>query len=77
MIERKEKRYVSCPVCGRILMKCYGKCDIEINCCKCGGEIVAIIDEDRVMVLENRRETIKRGGQVKVSVRKERREVAC
>ena len=24
MTDRKDKRYVSCPVCGRILMKCQG-----------------------------------------------------
>ena len=31
MIERKEKRYVSCPVCGRILLKCQGKCSNNNN----------------------------------------------
>lgn len=30
MIDRKDKRYVSCPVCGRILMKCQGQCNIDI-----------------------------------------------
>lgn len=70
MIERKEKRYVSCPVCGRILMKCQGTCNIEITCGKCNREIVVLIDEERVMVLENRRGGTGRG-QVKVSRRKE------
>lgn len=72
MIERKDKRYVSCPVCGRILMKCQGQCNIEITCGKCNKEIVAIIDEERVMVLENRRGCDKGGrtGQVRVSVQK-------
>ena len=55
MIDRKDKRFVSCPVCGRILMKCQGECNIEITCGKCNREIVALVDNERVMVLENRR----------------------
>lgn len=69
MIARKDKRYVSCPVCGRHLMKCQGQCNIEITCGKCNREIVALVDEERVMVLENRRGH-SGNGQVKVSVRK-------
>lgn len=42
MIERKDKRYVSCPVCGRHLMKCQGQCSIDITCGKCNREIVDI-----------------------------------
>ena len=59
MEERKTKKYASCPVCGRILMKCQGMCNIDITCGKCNKEIVIIIDEERVMVLENRRVTRK------------------
>lgn len=72
MVDRKDKRYVSCPVCGKILMKCQGQCNIEITCNKCNREIVAIIDEERVVVLENRRGISKDigTGQVKVSVQK-------
>ena len=70
MIERKEKRDVNCPVCGRILMKCQGTCNIEITCGKCNREIVALIDEERVMVLENRRGRTG-SGQVMVSRRKD------
>ena len=55
MIERKDKRYVSCPVCGRLLMKCDGQCSVEIACGKCGRDIVALMENDRIMVLENRR----------------------
>jgi len=55
MIERKDKRYVSCPVCGRLLMKCDGQCSVEITCVKCGRDIVALVENDRIMVLENRR----------------------
>ena len=74
MIDRKNKRYVSCPVCGRILMKCQGKCDIDITCGKCNREIVVLVDEERVMVLENRRGIRKDelAGQVRISVRKSR-----
>ena len=72
MIERKDKRYVSCPVCGRHLMKCQGKCNIEVTCSKCNRDIVVLVDEERVMVLENRRGSGKdeRSGQVRVSVQK-------
>lgn len=69
MIDRKDKRFVSCPVCGRILMKCQGECNIEITCGKCNREIVAFVDNERVMVLENRRGN-GQVGQVKVSVQK-------
>ena len=72
MVDRKDKRYVSCPVCGKLLMKCQGQCNVEITCSKCNREIVALIDEERVMVLENRRGSGKdaRTGQVRVSVQK-------
>ena len=69
MNNRKDKRFVSCPVCGKILMKCQGVCNLEITCSKCNKDIVALIDEERVMVLENRRGS-ERTGQVKVSVQK-------
>lgn len=74
MTDRKDKRYVSCPVCGRILMKCQGQCNIDITCGKCNREIVVLVDEERVMVLENRRGPEKdgRAGQVRVSVQKSR-----
>lgn len=72
MTDRKDKRYVSCPVCDRILMKCQGQCNIDITCGKCNREIVVLVDEERVMVLENRRGPEKdgRAGQVRVSVSK-------
>ena len=72
MIERKDKRYVSCPVCGRHLMKCQGQCNIEVICSKCNRDIVVLVDEERVMVLENRRGSGKdeRSGQVRISVQK-------
>ena len=72
MIERKDKRYVSCPVCGRHLMKCQGQCNIEVTCSKCNRDIVVLVDEERVMVLDNRRGSGKdeRSGQVRISVQK-------
>ena len=76
MTDRKDKRFVSCPVCGRILMKCQGDCNIEVTCGKCNREIVVIVDNERVMVLENRR-NVKNGrtGQVRVSVAKKARHI--
>lgn len=72
MTERKDKRYVSCPVCGRHLMKCQGQCSIDITCGKCNREIVVLVDEEIVMVLENRRESCRnnKAGQVRISVQK-------
>lgn len=72
MMERKDKKYVSCPVCGRLLMKCDGQCSIDITCGKCDRDIVAVIDNNRVMVLENRRSPGKndKEGQVRISVSK-------
>ena len=69
MMERVERRFVSCPVCGRILMKCQGNCSIEITCGKCSSDIMVMVDEERVSVQEYRKEK-ERAGQVKVSVAK-------
>ena len=71
MIDGRDKRFVSCPVCGRILMKCQGKCSIDITCGKCNREIAVMVDNERVMVLENRRDAKSgRAGEVRVSVAK-------
>ena len=71
MIDGRDKRFVSCPVCGRILMKCQGKCSIDITCGKCNREIAVMVDNERVMVLENRRDAKNgRTGEVRVSVAK-------
>ena len=69
MMESIERRYVSCPVCGRILMKCQGNCSIEITCGKCSSDILAIVDDEKISVLENRKDK-ESAGQVKVSVTK-------
>ena len=55
MIERGNKRYVSCPVCGKMLMKCQGSCNIEIVCTTCRKEIVVLADDEKIVVLQNRR----------------------
>ena len=71
MIDGRDKRFVSCPVCGRILMKCQGKCSIDITCGKCNREIAVMVDNERVMVLENRRDAKNgRTGEVRISVAK-------
>ena len=56
------------------ICKCQGQCNIDITCGKCNREIVVIVDEERVMVLENRRTTGKneRAGQVRISVQKKK-----
>ena len=59
MIERKDKRYVSCPVCGRILMKCQGMCNIDITCGKCNKEIVIIIFQLNIQIsMINQKKTV-------------------
>lgn len=68
MIERSDKRYVSCPVCGRFLLRGSGKCDIEIICNKCNRKIAVIIEMERVIVFENERETEKDGRVVQARV---------
>lgn len=68
---------ISCQVCGRVLFKGYGQCIIELSCARCNREIVALLDDERVMVLENRRGSCKGvgTGQVRVSVQKTKRKV--
>jgi len=72
MTDRRVSRYVSCPVCGKVLFKGYGNCNIEVTCTTCKRDIVALIDDEKVMVLENRRGSRKDAnpGQVRVSVQK-------
>lgn len=50
-----DKKFVNCPVCEKILFKGYGQCTIELSCTRCSREIVALLDDERVMMLENRR----------------------
>lgn len=72
MVERTEKRFVHCPVCGKCLMKASGNTEIETRCDKCGSDLIAIIKEGMVSVSEERRNKLpKRQGAVSVSVAKE------
>jgi len=72
MLNRKENRYVSCPACGKVLFRGNGQCTVELTCTRCNKEIVALLDNDRVMVLENRRGSGEdaKAGPVRVSVHK-------
>lgn len=57
MTQELTKKYVSCPVCGRLLMKCQGQCDIEIVCSKCNSEVAVFVNEKGFSILEKRRKT--------------------
>ena len=49
-------RYVSCPSCGKQLLKVAGNCSVEITCMRCKKEIIGIVDEVYVKMAENYRE---------------------
>ena len=49
-------RYVSCPSCGKQLLKVTGNCSVEITCIRCRKEIVGIVDEIYMKIFENDRE---------------------
>ena len=72
MIERISKRYVSCPVCGKTLMKCQGSCNIEITCIGCKQELVVQMDDEKIAVLQNRRGVERSGHAGCVMVSKKR-----
>lgn len=55
MIERKEKCYLSCPWCSKVLFKYDGICSIEVKCSKCNKELIAFIEGSQQTVMENRR----------------------
>ena len=77
MTDREDMRYINCPVCGRILMRYQGRGRIEITCCKCSSEIIASLDEGKLMIWENRKEKQGgRAGQVSVSVSKGKKPAA-
>ena len=54
-VERSEKRFLTCPVCGRMLLKCDGVCNLEITCGKCNRSLAVHVDDERIIVLEDRR----------------------
>lgn len=57
-------------------MKCLGNCEIEMSCSKCNRNIVVIVEEEKVTVLENRRESDKseKSGQVRISLPKPKKQ---
>ena len=56
MNEVIKMRYVSCPSCGKQLLKVAGNCSVEITCTRCRKEIVGIVDEIYMKIFENDRE---------------------
>lgn len=46
MTQERMKKYVGCPVCGKLLMKCIGQCNVDIVCSKCNNEISIFVDEE-------------------------------
>mgnify|MGYP004567614415 CR=1 FL=1 len=48
MNEKIKMRYVSCPSCGKQLLKVAGNCSVEITCTRCRKEIVGIVDDQEV-----------------------------
>lgn len=48
MNKREEKKYVTCPICGSKLMRCLGKCEIELNCTKCKEHLLVQVDSEGV-----------------------------
>ena len=56
MNEKIKMRYVSCPSCGKQLLKVAGNCSVEITCTRCRKEIVGIVDEIYMKLFENYRE---------------------
>lgn len=58
MNEVIKMRYVSCPSCGKQLLKVAGNCSVEITCTRCRKEIVGIVDEIYMKIFENDREKV-------------------
>ena len=56
MNEKIKMRYVSCPSCGKQLLKVAGNCSVEITCTRCRKEIVGIVDEIYMKLFENYRD---------------------
>ena len=69
MIERKEKSYVHCPVCDKLLMKCFGNSEIVIRCGKCNRDIEVVVKQRMITVSEVRKGSgAETTGEVRVSV---------
>lgn len=57
-MQKSKMRYISCPSCGKQLLKVAGNCNIEITCTRCRKEIVGIVDEIYIKVSDNYREEV-------------------
>ncbi len=55
MTQRIEKKFLTCPACGRTLMKCDGTCNIEVTCNKCNRGLSVHVDPERITIQEDRR----------------------
>ena len=54
MAQERMKKYVNCPVCGKLLMKCIGQCNVDIICSKCNSNIAVFVDAEGFRIQENR-----------------------
>ncbi len=52
MTQEKIKKYICCPICGKVLMKGYGNCTFEITCFKCHGKIEFRVNEQEMITKE-------------------------
>jgi phage FluMu protein Com len=49
-----DKKYISCPVCGHLLVKFQGFGSVDATCRKCGSETTVQMDEESHIFLETR-----------------------
>ena len=75
MLEAVDLRYINCPACGRVLMKCRGSCCIDITCFKCSMDFLIRMDDGSLVFMESSHEDRKSGNRAyaKVSMKKEPR----
>lgn len=73
MLEAVDLRYINCPACGRVLMKCRGSCSIDITCFKCSMDFLIRMDDRSLVFMESSHEDRKTGNKAyaKVSMKKE------
>jgi phage FluMu protein Com len=58
VVERKEKYYLSCPCCNKLLFRYEGSFSIEVKCSKCNRDIVVLVHGKETTIFENRRHGI-------------------
>ena len=52
MVERKEKYYLSCPCCNKLLFRYEGSFSIEVKCSKCNRDIVVLVHGKETNILK-------------------------